>query len=211
MLVSHRYKFIYTKTLKTAGTSVEAYFERFCMDGEGRTLAHQRGEYVSPTGIIGFRGRTLPTGTRWWNHMPAAMIKERLGDETWAGYFKFCVVRNPYEKAISFFSFNFHLQGQDANKPDGLEEARQQLETWLSTVQMPVDRDKYLIDGIFSLDEVLRYETLATDFERVCNRLAIPWEPASLPTLKAGHRPDIMSAAALYTDRARGRRSDLCV
>lgn len=29
MLVSHRYKFIYTKTVKTASTSVESFFERF--------------------------------------------------------------------------------------------------------------------------------------------------------------------------------------
>lgn len=35
MLISHRKRFIFTKTAKTAGTSVESYFEQYCMpEGE---------------------------------------------------------------------------------------------------------------------------------------------------------------------------------
>ena len=57
MLVSHRYKFIFTKTVKTAGTSIESYFEKYCMpEGEWKE-SHNREEYVSETGIIGYRGR----------------------------------------------------------------------------------------------------------------------------------------------------------
>jgi hypothetical protein len=33
MLVSHLKKFIFTKTKKTAGTSVESVFEPYCMHG----------------------------------------------------------------------------------------------------------------------------------------------------------------------------------
>ena len=84
MLVSHRYKFIYTKTRKTAGSSVESYFEPFCMpDGEW-TQRHLREEYVSDAGIIGFRGKPAQAGDAyWWNHMPARMIRRRLGEDTW--------------------------------------------------------------------------------------------------------------------------------
>ena len=93
MLVSHRYKFIYTKTRKTAGSSVESYFEPFCMpDGEW-TQRHFREEYVSDAGIIGFRGNPAKAGDAyWWNHMPARMIRRRLGEDTWRSYFKFCVI-----------------------------------------------------------------------------------------------------------------------
>ncbi len=43
MLVSHRHQFIYTKTHKTASTSVEAYFERFCFPpGDAFILQHHR-------------------------------------------------------------------------------------------------------------------------------------------------------------------------
>jgi len=42
MLVSHRKKFIYTKTAKTAGTSVESYFEPFCLPEGDWKLEHTR-------------------------------------------------------------------------------------------------------------------------------------------------------------------------
>ncbi|MFQ3619007.1 MAG: sulfotransferase family 2 domain-containing protein, partial [Cyanobacteriota bacterium] len=105
MLVSHGYQFIYTKTLKTASTSVEAYFEPFCVEAGAVNLARVREESVSAAGIVGYRGPAKPEGCRWWNHMPAAQIRDQLGQETWTRYFKFCVIRNPYEKAISAFYF----------------------------------------------------------------------------------------------------------
>ena len=81
MLVSHRYKFIYTKTRKTAGSSVESYFEAFCMPEGEWTQRHFREEYVSDAGIIGFRGKAANAGDAyWWNHMPAQMIRRRLGE-----------------------------------------------------------------------------------------------------------------------------------
>ncbi|NEQ36330.1 MAG: hypothetical protein F6K40_08560 [Okeania sp. SIO3I5] len=34
MIISHKYKFIFLKTIRTAGTSVEIYLSRFCGDNE---------------------------------------------------------------------------------------------------------------------------------------------------------------------------------
>ena len=119
MLVSHRYKFIYLKTYKTASTSTESYFERFCMP-EGEWLqAHERQEYVSANGIIGARG-VYAKNANWWNHMPAKVIREKLGEDIWGGYFKFCTIRNPFEKCISAFEHlgkNFCAQ-QDNHQLD---------------------------------------------------------------------------------------------
>ena len=56
MLISHRKKFIFMKTVKTAGTSTESYFEQYCMpDGEWQQ-SHGRDEYATKTGIIGCNG-----------------------------------------------------------------------------------------------------------------------------------------------------------
>ena len=129
MLISHRYKFIYTKTVKTASTSVEAYFERFCLpDGEGLPPTDARDEHESETGIIGYRGKLREkrkwfqyrgkrlANPRWFHHMPAALIQRQIGAEIWDSYFKFCVVRNPFEKAISAYE---HL-GRDHAGPSGV-------------------------------------------------------------------------------------------
>ena len=204
MLVSHRHKFIYTKTVKTAGTSVESYFERFCMPNNEWTFTHGRDEYVSESGIIGYRGSKPPENCIWWNHMPAALIRKRIGEELWASYFKFCAIRNPYDKALSAFYF-FRNRSANNGSVDfsDLDNERTAFEDWLHCSKLPIDRDKYFIDGKFCLDDVVRFETLATDLERVCVRLAIPWIPSWLPTLKAGIRPMNARAETLYTEKSR--------
>lgn len=105
MLVSHRYRFIYTKTVKTAGTSVESYFEPYCMKEGEWSFSNQRDEYISDAGIIGYRGKNRPDNCVWYNHMSAREIKNLLGQDIWDSYFKFCVVRNPFSKAVSWYYF----------------------------------------------------------------------------------------------------------
>jgi len=103
MLISHKCGFIFTKTVKTGGTSVESYFEPFCMNEGEWTFSHERKEYISEYGIIGHRGQ--PGNYTWYNHMPAKEIKEKIGESIWKNYFKFCVIRNPFDKLVSEFYF----------------------------------------------------------------------------------------------------------
>lgn len=204
MLVSHRYNFIYTKTAKTGGTSVESYFERFCMSDDEWTLSHGRDEYASQFGIVGFRGATKPKNCTYWNHMPAALIKEKVGKEVWDKYFKFCVIRNPYDKVISAF---YHMQRANYPSIDLLDvnDERSKFGKWLLHNNLTIlnDKDFCVIDGKFCLDDVVRYETLAPELERICVRLGIPWEPATLPTYKAGFRPKNAKVVDLYTEESK--------
>ncbi len=208
MLVSHRYRFIYTKTVKTASTSVESFFERFCIPDGVWEQKHDRDEYESTTGIIGFRGRDRPQNTKWWNHMSAAAIREPLGDDVWNTYFKFCVIRNPYEKCISAFE---HI-GKDyqAKRFSFLDRLRTLGMTgeqcrFLDYVRhaTPIDRDKYVMNGEFCLDDVIRYESLQNEIERICQHLALPFEPEYLPTFKKGYRRPDATAEVLYTAPSR--------
>lgn len=199
MLISHRHRFIYTKTYKTGGTSVESYFEPFCMAQGEWALSHFRDEYVSGAGVIGFRGTNPPADLRWWNHMPAADIRKQVGDTIWSQYLKFCVVRNPYDKAVSAY---FFFQARDGRPVDAATDSRA-FEEWLEQPGPPQDTDKFLIDGQFCLDRVLRYETLNQDLQRLCQNLGLPWQPDRLPTFKSGIRPRGVDLAALYTPRAK--------
>src|SRR5262245_55855185 len=79
MLISHARRFIYLKTLKTAGTSIEVYFERECVETY-LGPRHETPEIITPQGIVGFRGTgALPPGTVWYNHMPASRVREIIG------------------------------------------------------------------------------------------------------------------------------------
>jgi len=42
MLVSHLKKFIFIKSMKTASTSVEVYFERYCVADQNWVPQHHR-------------------------------------------------------------------------------------------------------------------------------------------------------------------------
>jgi len=202
MLISHRKRFIYTKTVKTAGTSVESYFEPHCMrDGEWR-FSHGRRETVSDAGIIGIRtGEPLEIqGALWWNHMPAQAIRALIGETIWNDYFKFCVVRNPFDAVVS--AYRFFWASKQPPRPRGLLERlasrssqaraladlRDGLENWLRSVQLPFDRNKYCIDGSLCVDHVIRYEALFDGIQEVCRRLAIDFRPEGLPHLKKSEK-----------------------
>lgn len=115
MLVSHTYKFIYTKTPKTASTSVEAYFERYCCAEGTWQFSGSREAHDGPEGIVGFRGREARgSGASWWNHMPAEQIRNQLGPDLFLEYFKFTVVRDPFDKLISAYHY-----GKSTHTGDG--------------------------------------------------------------------------------------------
>jgi len=92
--------------------------------------------------------------------MPADEIRKRIGDDTWRTYYKFCSVRNPFDKVVSKYnSVRSSRQGFIAGTLRGqiasLSRATLQLdfERFVHTVKS--DRDKYVIDGEFCLDGVI--------------------------------------------------------
>jgi hypothetical protein len=200
MLVSHRMRFIYLKTQKTGGTSVESYFEPYCMPPGIWRESHAREEHVSADGIVGFRGLERGEGVVWFNHMGPGLIRRRLGWWKWRRYFKFCVVRNPYDKEISAFFYN---RRRTLGADGGGEDLRQSFLSYLERANPVCDDTFYLFKGRFALDAVVRYERLHEDLEAVCRRLRLPWEPERLPRFKAGIRPADATAASLYSEAAR--------
>ena len=207
MLVSHRYKFIYTKTVKTAGTSVESFFEPYCMKEGEWSFSHARNEYISEAGIIGYRGNNIPDNCVWYNHMPAVKIKTLLGDDIWNSYFKFCVIRNPFSKAVSHYYFrgkkDLFTGKKVFLKKFLLLREKDKFQEYLKKIKPPLDRNKYMINGKFCMDDVIRQESLNQDIERICNKLSIPYEPEKIPFLKKKVHQKKMALQKIYSDEAK--------
>jgi len=97
-----------TKTVKTAGTTVEVYFEKYCMPEGEWTFSHGREQYISSDGIIGCRSSDIKAN-KYYNHMPAVDIKEKIGASTWDKYFKFCVARNLLTNSYRFIFIKLNV------------------------------------------------------------------------------------------------------
>lgn len=89
MIISHKYKFIFIKTRKTAGSSIE----KVLLD------------YIDPTDIFGGMGfeKMDPINCDIMaEHKDWRWIYKNYPTE-WNNYFKFAVERNPWDKAVSFY------------------------------------------------------------------------------------------------------------
>lgn len=186
--------------MKTAGTSVEAYFERFCMPEGEWSASHTRNIHVSDIGVIGLRG-AYSEQPEWWNHMPADLIRKKLGKRQWDQYFKFCVVRNPYDKALSAF---FHFKARNwegVGDLDGTDPEK--FEKWLELVGPPIDRQCYLINNELCMDFVVFYEKLQDDLCKVCSQIGVPWNVDLLQNYKSGFKQYPVMAADFYSPKAK--------
>jgi hypothetical protein len=199
MLCSHSKRFLYFKTKKTAGTSVEIYFEPHCLKPGSWRPEHARTETVSAHGIIGSRMGGRSGTDIWFNHMPAVLVREHIGHDIFNAYYKFCVIRNPYDKMVSRFWWNLRHSEDERRAllaaPFAAVTARFRKFLLLGTQRFADDRDVYSIGGEAVMDRFIRYECLHEDLQAVCTHLGLPYAPERLGTYKSGFntRPEHFS------------------
>jgi len=217
MIVCHRHRFIFITTRKTAGARIEAVLAEFCGDGDivtGTKAANGSTQARAPTGTGGALALTRYRPTDWLRlmvrgerallarHLAAAEIRALVGADVWGSYFKFCVERDPWEKAVALYE-----QRTRDIKP------RPPLATFLAEARPEVlsNFSLYSIDGALAVDRVIRYEHLDAELEAVRNLLNLPAPIAlGLRTERASHYSTVIgpSERALL-DRVCAREIEL--
>lgn len=164
-IVSFKHNFVFIKTTKTAGTSIEVDLsERL----EDEAIVTRIGAPSAP-----HRARNFETseGT-FFNHMSGAQIREIIGRPKYDRMFKFCVEREPVEKCISHFHM---LRNSPLHSQNGAYTLS--WNDYCLSRNFPIDIDKYseVQDGqrLPLVDQILRYETLGEDLPRLLRQLGI--------------------------------------
>lgn len=192
MIISHTHKFIFIKSAKTAGTSLEAALSNFC---SGNDIVTPLGEFEFNKDKEGqWIHREMNAGD-FQQHDWCTTIRKKVDREIWDDYFKFSIARNPWDRVVSLFSWQ--SRNDPALKPkkrfihyigfpfDEIKETRRLFSEFVKGDWQTNDRF-YVIDGELCVDFVIRYENLEDDFRQVCERIGIP--EITLPRLKSGFR-----------------------
>jgi hypothetical protein len=182
LIVSHKYRFIFVKTLKTAGTSIEVFLSHHCGPDDVLTPILPHVEPHRPRNHDGY-----------FNHIPAAEIRNKVGPEVWQTYFKFCVERNPWDKTLSCY----HMQ-------NAREGGCLSLADYLARNDFPLNYPKYTEPGEpgrVVVDRVLRYERLADELGNVFGQLGIPFDGSLGVNAKSEYRADRRPYRDVYSRR----------
>ena len=140
MILSHRHRFLFIKTEKTAGTSIEIALSKICGPDDVITrVVHPEDRELKASLGPGYRGEQhelVPLSKytpldlaqavarrrllRFENHAGAADIRRFVAPEVWSGYYKFCVERNPWDKVVSSYWWWRKLEAQHREDPVAL-------------------------------------------------------------------------------------------
>ena len=174
MIISHKYKFIFIKTFKTAGTSVEAFLSQHCTESDilppidPSVVTHVARNYegffnpipeliaTRMSVLIAEKGKfiretfwQLVKRRKFYKHMPALKVRARLPKEKWESYYKFCVERNPWDKVLS----SYHMV-KSRRFGEGFN-----LDNYFSRGKFPRNYPLYTDrDGRIIVDRIVKYE-----------------------------------------------------
>ncbi len=191
MIVSHRHRFIFLKTRKTAGTSVELSLRPQC--GPDDIVTPVTEDRAAPQ--CGGPRNYLHDRTGWsLADRIAWQLRERLPARVWRDYFKFTIERNPWDRQVSHYFWRMRRAG--ARKPSFGDyfRASAPLGNW----EIYTERDALIVD------KVLRYETLQADLAATTAMLGLP-DLQHVARAKTSHRPRTASYRDFYDDDLRDR------
>lgn len=216
-IISHKHRFIFVRPNKVASNSMMVALSNLCGNediiachDDDRTRFSARNDHVfqdlpkrygraSP----GAGGDILP-----WHILPE-VVKDRVGADLWNDYFKFTVVRNPWDWFASLYRHRLlkiwprAMQSQEATWRSRLLKMRTRYRHKRTRRDFEIGRHRqnvelilrrkwfakylaimpafYLLEGRQYADHYIRFEALQQDYDEVCRRLQLPCQ--TLPCL----------------------------
>jgi len=211
MIISHKYKFIFIKTHKTAGSSIEMALAPLCDVDDVITPmeSNQNSDIPRNFHAKNWIGRTYAThklvrkclhrhsqisGPWYYEHMPAFRVKELVGDKIWSSYYKFCFERNPWDKIVSYY--NWKKYGQKRSMPSFANYVLHK------THRLPVDSRLYFDQDECIVDQIYDFSNFIDSFRQICQQLGVPFS-GEMPREKTGINLDLKHYSKYYNQETR--------
>lgn len=199
MIISHTHRFIFIKTNKTAGTSIEVALSSICGEQDvitpfraeneqhrtGRGPQNYRIEHAAKPKRPLWR-KLLRRPERYWHpstgfyeHMPAWRVRDYVGEDVWRSYTKFAFDRNPWDRQVSWYLYKTKSK-----------KTRPSFERFMRSGYADIrNHELYMLDQELAMDFLGRYETLEEDLNRALVLAGVD-TPISLPEVNVTPRKD---------------------
>lgn len=238
MIISHSRKFIFVKSRKTGGTSVEIGLSKYAGSEDVITPITPRDELIriekgtpcqnySPSrdveekyiaalknGEVDFLPKWVKENQVFFNHMTYSELKKCIPGEL-ERYQTVSIERHPYEKAVSLANFligyRSYVNGSllEAKTDDIREKSSELIESGLMREKIR-NWDVYTDNGKIGLTTILRFDFLQEDFEAFCRKIGVVGEIDILPKAKVGHRDKTMSAHEILSGPQKVAIREMC-
>lgn len=182
------------KTAKTAGTSIEVYLSQICDSKDVFTPFSEPEEGHLPRNYLGIFNPAPELKKKlklWWSgykvdfsasfsdfvtlrkyfhHIPAWQIANRVPRQVWDNYYKFCVERNPWDKVVSGLNWYNKKYRTKLSIDQYLSMCSSRIQARKHGVGIcPFNLYNYSdpITGKQLVDKIIFYENLAPELEKI--------------------------------------------
>lgn len=215
MIISHKHKFIFIKTHKTASTSMEIALSKYCgaddiitkllsYDERKRIKAGQRWaqNYKIPFSKYSFRDYLRAIRQRqkleFYSHVGASYILKYIDKDIWDSYYKFCFERNPWDKMVSWYYWYY----QNEDRPSISEFLNSDKVYEIQGLNL------YSINSQIVVDKVYFYEDLEGALKDISEKVGFSEVP-SLPFTKTNFRKDKRNYREILSKEDKERIADV--
>lgn len=207
-IVSHKHQFIFLKSRKTAGSSVEGWLapllgqrDLVITSDENRRLPvlstpHPVTRFAAVERPFKKALRLVRPGFRLDQHSDAVAVRLIVGEDVWRRYYKFSIERQPWDRLLSLWSWRQHRLKREISFDHFLD--RIESNDGDPLVQYWSNLPSYTGEcGSVIVDRVLDYANLHGELTDVARELRLPLAVSDLPRHKSGIRGRSHGVASL--------------